>query len=288
MSVSSTPGKTKHFQTIHLSDKVLLCDCPRLVFPNFASTKAELVCNGVLPIDQLREYTGPAALVARRIPKLFLEGVYGFKIRTRPLEEGGTGIPTGEELLSAYALYRGYLTQGFGQPDQPRAARYVLKDYVAGKLLYCEPPPIGIDPQEFNSELYDVAHLPEKRQAAFTAATDAAAQAAEALDDVSIDDLDIPLPQGAKSKKLDKSFFKPSMVGAGHIAHPFNRRYTEQGKQELASGKQLSSRKMRAMIALEQGIDPKEVQLTSGKKHFKGTKKPKGKLRAQNKGNDDD
>ena len=30
VSVSSTPGKTKHFQTIRLSADVLLCDCPGL------------------------------------------------------------------------------------------------------------------------------------------------------------------------------------------------------------------------------------------------------------------
>lgn len=28
-----------------------------------------------------------------------------------------------------------------GQPDNARAARYVLKDYVNGKLLYCHGPP---------------------------------------------------------------------------------------------------------------------------------------------------
>jgi large subunit GTPase 1 len=38
-SVGSTPGKTKHFQTIHISDTMILCDCPGLVFPSFASTK---------------------------------------------------------------------------------------------------------------------------------------------------------------------------------------------------------------------------------------------------------
>lgn len=27
-----------------------------------------------------------------------------------------------------------------GQPDNPRAARYVLKDYMNGKLLYCHAP----------------------------------------------------------------------------------------------------------------------------------------------------
>ena len=105
------------------------------MFPNFATTKAELVCAGVLPIDQLREYTGPAALVALRIPKGFLEAIYGMRIPTRPLEEGGTGLPTGEEVLRAYARARGFFTTGIGQPDESRAARTVLKDYVKGKLL---------------------------------------------------------------------------------------------------------------------------------------------------------
>src|ERR1700749_1170207 len=62
VSVSATPGKTKHFQTIHLTKDLIICDCPGLVFPQFATTKADLVCDGVLPIDQLREYTGPITL----------------------------------------------------------------------------------------------------------------------------------------------------------------------------------------------------------------------------------
>ena len=32
VSVSSTPGKTKHFQTIHLSDTMVLCDCEEALF----------------------------------------------------------------------------------------------------------------------------------------------------------------------------------------------------------------------------------------------------------------
>lgn len=105
VSVSSTPGKTKHFQTIHLSSPdidtgVILCDCPGLVFPNFASTKAELVCNGILPIDQLREWTGPAELLARRIPKGVLEQLYSFKIYTK--NDSNQAI-TGEELLISFA-----------------------------------------------------------------------------------------------------------------------------------------------------------------------------------------
>jgi len=103
VSVSSTPGKTKHFQTINLSDKIILCDCPGLVFPQFATTKADLVCDGVLPIDQLREHVGPVSLVVRRIPKGVLEGMYGIKIDPLGSEEGGDGSLHAEDLLIRYA-----------------------------------------------------------------------------------------------------------------------------------------------------------------------------------------
>lgn len=171
VSVSSTPGKTKHYQTIILSDKVLLCDCPGLVFPNFAYTNAELVCNGVLPIDQLRESTGPAELVTRRIPKYFLEAMYGIKIDTLSPDAGGNGVPTARELLNSYARARGYMTSGFGSADINRAARYILKDYVSGKLLYVDPPPHEdgsrrpeAECRAFNEELYSLKNLPEHRQ----------------------------------------------------------------------------------------------------------------------------
>ncbi|KAI1191007.1 P-loop containing nucleoside triphosphate hydrolase protein [Nemania serpens] len=274
VSVSSTPGKTKHFQTIHLSDQVILCDCPGLVFPNFATTKADLVCNGVLPIDQLREFTGPAALITHRIPQPFLEAIYGIHIKTRPFEEGGTGIPTASEFLSAYAKARGFKTQGVGQPDESRAARTVLKDYVSGKLLYVEPPPGWGDGGDFNRELYDAAHLPEKRRAALRAAM----EALEVDDGESTMATEIlALPTGAKSQSLDKAFFARGAGNAGHLTRPFNHKYTEQGKAQAAAAKELSGRKARTMIALETGLDPSEVRLGSSKKHFKGRAKGKGK-----------
>lgn len=37
-----------------------------------------------------------------------------------------------------------------GQPDQSRSARYVLKDYVNGRLLYCHVPP-GYKQDEFHT-----------------------------------------------------------------------------------------------------------------------------------------
>ncbi|KAF2714850.1 nucleolar GTP-binding protein 2 [Pleomassaria siparia CBS 279.74] len=272
VSVSATPGKTKHFQTIHLSDQVILCDCPGLVFPNFATTKAELVLSGVLPIDQLRESTGPAGLVAQRIPMGFLEAIYGMKIHMRPLEEGGTGVPTSEEILRAYAIARGFSTQGLGQPDESRAARTVLKDYVKGKLLFCHPPPQDppINPKYFNRELYDIGHLPEKRRAKLRALADSTSFAH--IEDSTLpedeDDLDdmvpAPMVQGEKTTRMDKKFFAPGQ-GDAKLSMPFHHKYSEQGKE-------LSGRKLKAMTALEKDIDPSEVQLNS-KKHFKGNKK---------------
>src|SRR5258708_1034719 len=85
VSVSSTPGKTKHFQTINLSPTLMLCDCPGLVFPQFAATKADLICDGVMPIDQMREYRGPVSLVTKRITKQVLAAVYGLTLRQRGL-----------------------------------------------------------------------------------------------------------------------------------------------------------------------------------------------------------
>ncbi|KAJ1329702.1 large subunit GTPase 1 [Microdochium nivale] len=284
VSVSSTPGKTKHFQTIHLSEKVVLCDCPGLVLPNFASTKADLVCNGVLPIDQLREFTGPATLVANRIPQPWLEAVYGIHIQTRPIEEGGNGIPTASELLSAYAHARGFKTSGVGQPDESRAARLVLKDYVKGKLLYVDAPPGYPDAADFNRDLYSADRLPEKRRAALLAAMEELELGGE-VDSAAGTEV-LALPRGAKSQKLDKAFFTTGGSNAGHVTVPFNHKYTDQGRDQAQTrAKQMSGRKARALIALETGLDPKDVQLEGSKKHFKSNKKSKAKA---SRGNMDD
>lgn len=272
VSVSATPGKTKHFQTLHLTPDIILCDCPGLVFPNFATTKAELVCNGVLPIDQLREYSGPATLIAQRIPQPFLEAVYGMKILTRPLEEGGTGLPTGEEVMRAFARARGFMTQGLGQPDESRAARSVLKDFVKGKLLFVHPPPAlkeggeQMDGGWFNRELYDLAHLPEKRRARGAVGLD---DTASVISDADLVSAPPSRQQGGKGRRLDAAFFAPGQ-GGGRVAQPFHYKYSEQGKE-------LSGRKLKAVTALEKDVDPADGK--PGKRHFKGNKREKKRIR---------
>ncbi|CAF0997542.1 unnamed protein product [Adineta steineri] len=133
VSVSATPGKTKHFQTIFLEKELMLCDCPGLVFPSFVSTKDELIVNGILSIDQMRDYI--AYFVLSLSLTLYTQG----EDENRP--------PTAVELCATYAYRRGFMTHK-GIPDGSRAARLLLKDYINGKLLYCYPPP-GYDSEEF-------------------------------------------------------------------------------------------------------------------------------------------
>ncbi|KAG6924548.1 large 60S subunit nuclear export GTPase 1 [Chelydra serpentina] len=150
VSVSATPGHTKHFQTLYVEPGLCLCDCPGLVMPSFVSTKAEMICCGILPIDQMRDHIPPISLICQHIPRHVLEATYGINIIRPREDEAPDRQPTSEELLTAYGYMRGFMT-AHGQPDQPRSARYVLKDYVSGKLLYCHPPP-GIDPKDFQHQ----------------------------------------------------------------------------------------------------------------------------------------
>ncbi|KAI9513076.1 P-loop containing nucleoside triphosphate hydrolase protein [Russula earlei] len=218
VSVSSTPGKTKHFQTINLSDTIILCDCPGLVFPQFSTTKAELVCDGVLPIDQLREHTGPVSLVVRRIPKAVLEGMYGLNIKPLGSEEGGNGTLRAEDLLISYAVARGFTRSGKGNPDEARAARYILKDYVNAKLLFCHPPP-NVSADEFNFAARSLAlrRVAKKKRAPSTRV----GKSADTFPlDRSIGDpsgLPSLTDQSQKSRSLDRQFFDE----AGLAARPF-------------------------------------------------------------------
>jgi large subunit GTPase 1 len=189
VAVAATPGKTKHFQTLIINDRLCLCDCPGLVFPTVTSTKAELVVNGILSIDQLRNYIEPVSLVCQRIPRPLLQLTYGIRLSLSSSSNPHNNFPskhgteseesnfsslhwhtslssTPHELLTSIASMRGFMKAGHGTPDESRAARLILKDYVNGKLLYCHPPPHPsssssskpsptLDSVHFNAASYD-------------------------------------------------------------------------------------------------------------------------------------
>ncbi|EPS59426.1 hypothetical protein M569_15382, partial [Genlisea aurea] len=138
--VTSTPGKTKHFQTLVVSDGLTLCDCPGLVFPSFTSSRYDMIASGVLPIDRMTEHREAVQVVAERVPRSVIEGTYGIALPKPKPYEPRSRPPSASELLRAYCGSRGYVAAG-GLPDETRAARTILKDYIDGKLLHYEMPP---------------------------------------------------------------------------------------------------------------------------------------------------
>lgn len=154
VAVGATPGKTKHFQTLPIGKYIMLCDCPGLVFPSMRTTKEDMICDGILSIDQMRDYRAPIHLVCQRIPRRVFELLYGIDFdsyKNKKITEVQKTLRlkhshyqnkplTVDELLTAFAISRGLMAQK-GVPNFPAAARVILKDYVAGKILYCHAPP---------------------------------------------------------------------------------------------------------------------------------------------------
>lgn len=138
--VTSTPGKTKHFQTLIISDKLTLCDCPGLVFPSFSSSRYEMIACGVLPIDRMTEHRESVQVVADRVPRHVIEEIYKIRLPKPKSYEPQSRPPLAAELLRAYCASRGYVASS-GLPDETRAARQMLKDYIDGKLPHYKMPP---------------------------------------------------------------------------------------------------------------------------------------------------
>lgn len=167
--VGATPGKTKHFQTLPMSDTILVCDCPGLVFPSFVSSTADMICSGVLPINQMRDHIGPITLICQRVPQQLLEARYN--IRLPPQQDPSVKI-SAREFLHAYCRARVYYSQGSGQPDEVRASREILAEYVNGRLLHSHAPPglAGDSLQLFQRETLQANAQSEKVRARLLAA----------------------------------------------------------------------------------------------------------------------
>ncbi|KAK8806957.1 hypothetical protein WA158_003716 [Blastocystis sp. Blastoise] len=166
VAVGPTPGKTKHFQTVILSDKLMLCDCPGLVFPVFMNTKEDLIFNGILPVSNLRDHISPIRLVCQRIPRSQLELVYHIRLPFNA-EDPPNAAPSPRQLLKAYCTVRGYMASNHSGVDEPKGARNILKDVLMGTLLWtCPPPALGVVPDNSQDTIViptmskDIDHLP--------------------------------------------------------------------------------------------------------------------------------
>lgn len=119
-----------------------------------------------------------------------------------------------------WPVARGFTRTGHGNPDEARAARYILKDYVKAKLLYCHPPP-NYSADEFNYGARKLAlrHVAEKKRAPKSqVGKDGDAYP---LDGAISDPSDLPPPPPGHSQKaqsLDRLFFDET---AGIAARPF-------------------------------------------------------------------
>lgn len=128
VSVSKTPGHTKHFQTIFLTNNVRLCDCPGLVFPSSVPRNIQVLI-GSFPIAQLREPFASIQYLAERIDLI------------KTLNIKVEGLWSAAEICEAWALKKGFLTAKAARPDTNRAANSILRMALAGQITLCLLPP---------------------------------------------------------------------------------------------------------------------------------------------------
>lgn len=110
------------------------------------------------------------------------------------------------ENTQGFAVARGYMRSGQGNPDEARSARYILKDYVNAKLLYCHPPP-GVLNVAFNEKTHQkaIARVAHKKRAPTTRV----GKDADTFVPVGQSSAGTPviLGQGVKSQVIDRDFF---------------------------------------------------------------------------------
>ncbi|KAJ1888508.1 hypothetical protein LPJ81_006305, partial [Coemansia sp. IMI 209127] len=138
VSTSRTPGHTKHFQTIHVTPTLRLCDCPGLVFPCVVSRPLQVLA-GLYNIAQVQEPYTSVLYLAERVP---LEKVLALK---PPEEDVSPYQPeykwSAWAICEAFAIDRGFYTSKAARPDVYRAALHMLRWELDGRILLSFKPP---------------------------------------------------------------------------------------------------------------------------------------------------
>ncbi|KAI8054861.1 P-loop containing nucleoside triphosphate hydrolase protein [Thamnidium elegans] len=141
-SESSTPGHTKHFQTIHISEKVRLCDSPGLVFPALIPKGLQII-SGMYPISQAQEPFSAIRFLAEHIP---LQKILALKVpaswkASDELNEDEEYQWSAYSICEEFAEQRGYHTAKSAGPDVNRAANTILRFTAEGRILLSFKPP---------------------------------------------------------------------------------------------------------------------------------------------------
>ncbi|KAI8579601.1 hypothetical protein K450DRAFT_241781 [Umbelopsis ramanniana AG] len=133
VSASRTPGHTKHFQTIHLTGNVRLCDSPGLVFPSLLPKPLQIL-SGMYPIAQVQEPYSTIQYLAERIP---LEKI----LRLSPPDGDKNHSWSAWDICEEFAKDRGFYTAKAARPDVYRAANTLLRLSNDGRILLSFKPP---------------------------------------------------------------------------------------------------------------------------------------------------
>jgi ribosome biogenesis GTPase A len=168
VAVSAHPGRTRTYQTHWMAPRLVLCDCPGLVFPRRGVAMAQQVLFGSFPIAQCRDPYGVVRYLAERLwPRAEAA------LRLAPLREedddetavlGGVGGAAGGaaggggayawtplRLCNALAAQRRWRGRRGGRLDTYRAANTILRAALAGKMgltLAFLPPSAGVEEEE--------------------------------------------------------------------------------------------------------------------------------------------
>ncbi|KAJ2082622.1 hypothetical protein H4R24_001452 [Coemansia sp. RSA 988] len=144
VSTSRTPGHTKHFQTIHVTPTLRLCDCPGLVFPCVVERPMQVLA-GLYNIAQVQEPYTSVQFLAERIA---LERVLSLSPPNTLLSEPSDILDAAANykwsawsICEAFAIDRGFYTSKAARPDVYRAALHILRWVLDGRILLSFKPP---------------------------------------------------------------------------------------------------------------------------------------------------
>jgi len=177
VAVSAHPGRTRACQTHWMAPRLVLCDCPGLVFPRRGVALAQQVVFGSFPIAQCRDPYGVVRYVAERLWPRAEEALRLAPLREEDDDEAGllgaAGAAAGARggdggagengaaapyawtplrLCNALAAQRRWRGRRGGRLDTYRAANTILRAALAGRmgmsLAFLPPPAVGSGEEE--------------------------------------------------------------------------------------------------------------------------------------------
>ncbi|KAK7094449.1 guanine nucleotide-binding protein-like 1 [Littorina saxatilis] len=149
VSVSKTPGHTKHLQTIFLTPTVKLCDCPGLVFPSYVDKSLQIL-SGIFPIAQVREPYSAVGYLAQwlDLPRVLHLPHPDIVAKKHVPQDNKDLVWSAYDMCEGWAMKYGYFTAKAARPDVYRAANHILRLAVEGRLRLCYAPPGYFDQKE--------------------------------------------------------------------------------------------------------------------------------------------